>query len=143
MDAKRVQWMYYQPPNARPEISDMNLKNWNWSETDMLLLTFVILAGSSSTDGPRLAIDPSAVVSVSPAFTVVLGPVTKDKANPFFGEDKPWDVAWWNTYPTIAYDTAAAKYRLWYNGCGDCGCASGLKTCSVVSPFGESIKCRE
>ena len=44
---------------------------------------------------------------------VQLGPVTKDTANPFFGEDRPWDVAWWNTYPTIAYDPTDTKYKLW------------------------------
>jgi len=44
---------------------------------------------------------------------VQLGPVTKDIANPFFGEDRPWDVAWWNTYPTIAYDPTDTKYKLW------------------------------
>ena len=48
------------------------------------------------------------------------------------------DVAWWNTYPTVVHDSTAAseyKYKMWYNGCGDCGCAAGSKSCSVVAPF--------
>lgn len=32
---------------------------------------------------------------------------------------QPWDVAWLNTYPTVAYD--GGKYRLWYNSVVDCG----------------------
>ena len=43
--------------------------------------------------GPRLAIDPSAVAATS-GLHLALGPVKKDEANPFFGEDRPWDVAW-------------------------------------------------
>lgn len=87
-----------------------------------------------------------------------LQPVKKDSGNPFFGEDRPWDVAWWNTYPTIAYDKTDSKYKLWcaamlalfpagsfqligqqsihvrYNGCGGCACKDA-KTCTVVPPF--------
>ena len=43
--------------------------------------------------GPRLAIDPGAVAATS-GLTLTLGPVKKDEASPFFGEDRPWDVAW-------------------------------------------------
>ena len=46
-----------------------------------------------SGGGPHLAIDPSAVANTS-GLKMALGPVQKDKKNPFFGEDKPWDVAW-------------------------------------------------
>ena len=41
----------------------------------------------------RLAFDPGAVAAHS-GLTLTLGPVQKDKANPLFGEDRPWDVAW-------------------------------------------------
>jgi hypothetical protein len=76
---------------------------------------------------------------------VRLGPVTKDAANPFFGEDQKWDVAWWNTYPTITYDATDSKYKLWYNGCGDCGCRAdghqgNFKACPVVAPFGPTTE---
>ena len=41
----------------------------------------------------HLVIDPSAVAYTS-GLKMALGPVRKDKNNPFFGEDKPHDVAW-------------------------------------------------
>jgi hypothetical protein len=97
----------------------------------------MLLVGAVSASAPRryLTIDPSAVSSIE-GLEVRLGPVQKDAANPFFGEDREWDVAWWNTYPTVAYDPNASKYKLWYNGCGDCGCGKGSKSCAVVAPFG-------
>eukprot|EP01048_Picozoa_sp_COSAG05_P000848 COSAG05_NODE_26_length_29797_cov_35.911139_11_plen_542_part_00 len=103
-----------------------------------LTLATLALARATTTQaarGPYLAIDPS-VVAETDSLRVRLGPVKKDASNPFFGEDRLWDVAWWNTYPTITYDTTVSKYKLWYNGCGDCRCAKGVKSCSVVAPFG-------
>lgn len=82
----------------------------------------------------HLAIDPSSVSS-STGVEIALGPVVKDSANPLFGEDEAFDVAWWNTYPTVAHDAAAGKFKMWYNGCGDCGCVRGTLNCSVVAPF--------
>ena len=74
-------------------------------------------AALHATPGLRfLAIDPSAIPADKPSsgLKVQLGPVAKDPKSPFFGEDQPWDVAWWNTYPTIAYDATDSKYKLWY-----------------------------
>eukprot|EP00039_Didymoeca_costata_P005899 m.85750 g.85750 ORF g.85750 m.85750 type:complete len:503 (-) comp13022_c0_seq1:21-1529(-) len=51
---------------------------------------------------------------------VELGPVTKYENNPLFGEDKPWEMAWWNTYPTVAYDPHSALFKLWYNSNTNC-----------------------
>ena len=91
-----------------------------------------LLVGAAAANGaPQLAIDPAAIAS-SEGVGVQLGPVTKDPKSPFFGEDEPWDVAWWNTYPTAAYDPKEKKYKLWYDGVGDCGCAKGKKTCTVA-----------
>ena len=73
----------------------------------------------------HLTIDPS-VVEFSRGLEVSLGPVTKDSANPLFGEDKPWEAAWWNTYPTVAYDAATSKYKMWYNSNIDCSCKRGV-----------------
>ena len=45
---------------------------------------------------------------------LALGRVTKDPANPLLGEGRvPWDLAWWNTYPSVAYDASVARYKLW------------------------------
>ena len=103
--------------------------------TAALLAWFSSAAAGTATAGPHLAIDPSAV-SMTHRMHVRLGPVRKDAASPFFGEDRPFDVAWWNTYPTIAYDPNASMYKLWYHGCGDCGCAKGVDRCTVAAPFG-------
>ena len=94
-----------------------------------LMCTSLFFGAASAT--PRLAIDPAAVAA-SDGVSVQLGPVTKDPKSPFFGEEEPWDVAWWNTYPTAAYDSKEKKYKLWYNGVGDCGCAKGKKSCTLA-----------
>eukprot|EP00927_Polykrikos_kofoidii_P053804 TRINITY_DN48359_c0_g1_i1.p1 TRINITY_DN48359_c0_g1~~TRINITY_DN48359_c0_g1_i1.p1 ORF type:complete len:537 (-),score=48.44 TRINITY_DN48359_c0_g1_i1:127-1737(-) len=101
----------------------------------MAFLAWFSLAAGTATAGPHLAIDPSAV-PMTYGMHVRLGPVKKDAASPLFGEDRPFDVAWWNTYPTIAYDPNASIYKLWYNGCGDCSCAEGVDWCTVAAPFG-------
>ena len=62
-----------------------------------------------------------------------LGPVKKDSGNPFFGEDRPWDVAWWNTYPTIAYDKTDSKYKLW--------CATTPPSLPPVGPLALLLRC--
>ena len=104
------------------------------------LVPALVLATSPATASPGvrfLAIDPAAVdPAINPGLRVQLGPVAKDTKSPFFGEDKPWDIAWWNTYPTVAYDSSDSKYKIWYNGVGNCSCAKGAKGCSVVAPFG-------
>lgn len=46
---------------------------------------------------------------------VTLAPVTKSAENPLFVEDKPWEGANRNTYPTAAFDSTDGKYKLWYN----------------------------
>ena len=80
----------------------------------------------------HLTVDPSAI-EASSGMEVTLGPVAKDPANPLFGEDQPWDVAWWNTYPTVAYDATAKKWKLWYDSRQNCGCKRGLQNCSAAA----------
>ena len=46
---------------------------------------------------------------------VVFGPVTKSAKNPLFVEDKPWEGANRNTYPTATFDSSDKKYKLWYS----------------------------
>lgn len=111
----------------------------------LLLLVTVVCSSSSSSSSLRprrrpsvhLFSDPRTVAGVDGSVTmgadvgtpttrgwaggrgirVVLGPVTKDPANPLLAEGRvPWDLAWWNTYPSVAYDRKAQLYKLWYNG---------------------------
>ena len=60
-----------------------------------------------------------------PPLRISLGPVSKSAANPLFGESQPWDAAWWNTYPSVAWDGAAGLYKMWYNSNVDCGGGGG------------------
>ena len=90
------------------------------------------IAVASAHAHQYLAIDPSAIEAAD-GLDISLGPVTKDPANPLFGEDSPWEAAWWNAYPTIAYDAAAAKYKMWYNSNTDCSCRRGTAVpCSAA-----------
>ena len=46
---------------------------------------------------------------------LVLGKVEKDKQNPLFGEDRPWEVRFDNLYPNIIFDEEENLYRCWYS----------------------------
>ena len=87
----------------------------------LLLLLLLQPAGSASqTAAVHLLADPRTVLRQSAAVEIVLGPVTKAAANPLLVEDRPWEAAWLNTYPTVAWDRTARKYKLWYNGLTSC-----------------------
>ena len=62
----------------------------------------------------QLLADPSLVARSRDA-TVVYGPVEKATENPLLAEDRPWEAANKNTYPTAAWDPADRKYKVWYN----------------------------
>lgn len=60
-----------------------------------------------------------ALVSDRAGFTLQVSNVTKAAQNPLLREgDRPWEVAWWNTYPSVAWD--GRRYQLWYNGFANC-----------------------
>jgi len=46
---------------------------------------------------------------------LVVGTVQKHKANPLFGEDKPWEKRFDNLYGNVIYDADAKLYRCWYS----------------------------
>ena len=59
-------------------------------------------------------VDPRVVDQELTAGAVVFGPVEKSAKNPLFVEDKPWEGANRNTYPTATFDPSDKKYKLWY-----------------------------
>ena len=63
----------------------------------------------------HLAVDSAAAVLRSEGAAVVLGPVAKAAANPLLMEDRAWEAANLNTYPSAALDPADGKVKLWYN----------------------------
>jgi hypothetical protein len=44
-----------------------------------------------------------------------VGQVTKDSANPLFGEEHPWEVMFNNLYPNVIFDREAGLYKIWYS----------------------------
>ena len=38
----------------------------------------------------------------------------KEPSNPLLVEDRMYDVRWDNVYPTVRFDPATKKYRMWY-----------------------------
>ena len=62
------------------------------------------------------AVDPRAVdQGRTVGAQVVIGPVTKSAKNPLFVEDRPWEGANRNTYPTATFDPSDKTYKLWYS----------------------------
>ena len=94
----------------------------------LLPLLALALVGASPvylTAEPGLLLVPPSSSSSSPPSPYRLGPVTKDPANPLFGEGgskngMPWELAWWNTYPTVAYDPTDGLFKAWYNSWVNC-----------------------
>jgi hypothetical protein len=68
-----------------------------------------------------LAVDPNAVVQSQQAEPdkVVFGPV-HTLPHPLLSQDRPWEAAWLNTYPTAAWEPKAGKVMLWYNTLSQC-----------------------
>jgi hypothetical protein len=96
----------------------------------LALLPGLLPAGAASAAAPRIRLftDPRLAnlsaqqrEGAAAGWTVGVGPVVKDAANPLLVEDQLWDVRWDNTYITTRYDTATAKFRMWYNGFVSCG----------------------
>jgi len=70
-----------------------------------------------------------AALHADPPFgwTVWLSNVTKLDANPLLREGlSPWDMAWWNTYPTVVYDSMPGLFKLFYNGLNSCSKPSAM-----------------
>ena len=46
---------------------------------------------------------------------LTVGAVQKDKNNPLFKEDKPWEPRFDNLYANVIYDEEDELYKCWYN----------------------------
>jgi hypothetical protein len=69
-----------------------------------------------------VATDPK-LFTTSSGVETALGKVTKNAAAPLFGEDQPWELAWWNTYPSVVYDATQKIFKMWYNSNINCSTA--------------------
>jgi len=70
--------------------------------------------------------------ALSQNVTTALGPVEKGRS-PLLTEAQPWDVAWLNTYPTVAFDNGV--YKLWYNAVVDCGTDANSSRCLLSTAY--------
>ena len=89
----------------------------------MLTVSLLLLGLPAAAVAPtamHLLADPRTVARLGPAAEIAFGPVEKATQNPLLREDKPWEAAWLNTYPTVAFDPTVRKYKLWYNGLTSC-----------------------
>jgi hypothetical protein len=71
-----------------------------------------------SDDGPRrdryLLLDSRIIEGTGNAILTV-GTVQKDKRNPLFKEDKPWEPRFDNLYANVVYDKEERLYKCWYS----------------------------
>ncbi len=70
--------------------------------------------GIDSTRNRFLLLDSRILEHVQNA-KLTPGTVKKHKANPLFGEDKPWEQRFDNLYGNVIYDTDAELYKCWYS----------------------------
>ena len=57
----------------------------------------------------------SRVIETAENAKLTVGSVRKDKNNPLFREDKPWEKRFDNLYPNVLYDPQDKLYKCWYN----------------------------
>jgi hypothetical protein len=71
-----------------------------------------------NNDGPRrdryLLLD-SRIIEDTENAKLTIGTVQKDRRNPLFKEDKPWEPRFDNLYANVLYDEDEDLYKCWYN----------------------------
>jgi len=93
--------------------------------TGVIIITGMVMAlvvGGCSTGEvqpgekrSRYLVLDSRIIDSAENAKLTVGTVVKDKNNPLFGEDKPWEPRFDNAYISIIYDRAEKIYRCWYN----------------------------
>ena len=73
--------------------------------------------GNHANDGNRnryLLLD-SRIIEKTENAKLTMGKVQKDKRNPLFKEDKPWEKRFDNLYANVMYDKEEHLYKCWYS----------------------------
>ena len=95
-----------------------------WSA--LMILACVVAAGCAAGKGSmaqedqvssqlkRFLLLDSRIVEKTENARLVVGTVQKHKANPLFGEDKPWEKRFDNLYGNVIYDEDDGLYKCWY-----------------------------
>ncbi len=70
---------------------------------------------TASTTASKYLLLDSRIVERASGVRLTLGHVEKDPHNPFFVEDKPWEVRFDNLYANVLFDEAEQVYKVWYS----------------------------
>jgi len=72
-------------------------------------------AAKSLMKRARFLLLDSRIIESTENAELTVGVVQKDKNNPLFGEDKPWEPRFDNPYCSIIYDEEEKLYKCWYS----------------------------
>ena len=80
-------------------------------------------AGATAADAPaqtpatrtRFLLLDSRIIESTQNAELTVGVVRKDKNNPLFKEDKPWEPRFDNPYCSVIYDEDENVYKCWYS----------------------------
>ena len=65
--------------------------------------------------GNRYPVLDSRVIETTDNAKIAVTAAAKDKNNPLFGEDKPWEKRFDNLYPNVMFDRQEGLYKCWYS----------------------------
>ena len=81
----------------------------------IILTSSVLLSGEPSTSRARYLLLDSRIIDKTENVELTVGFVQKDRNNPLFGEDKPWEPRFDNPYCSIIYDEEEKIFKCWYS----------------------------
>jgi hypothetical protein len=71
--------------------------------------------GSPGIQRDRYLLLDNRIVEMTKNAKLTVGKVQKDKRNPLFAEDKPWEPRFDNLYANVVYDEQEKLYKCWYS----------------------------
>ena len=74
-----------------------------------------VIAGGSGTERDRYLLLDSRIIDQTENVQLTVGVVQKDRNNPLFKEDKPWEPRFDNPYCSIIYDEEEQIFKCWYS----------------------------
>ena len=75
----------------------------------------LVIAGGSLTKRDRYLVLDSRIIESTENVQLTVGAVQKDKNNPLFKEDKPWEPRFDNPYLSVIFDEQENIYKCWYS----------------------------
>jgi len=78
-------------------------------------ITLSALAAEVETQRTHFLLLDSRIVEKVENAKLAVGTVQKHKANPLFGEDRPWEKRFDNLYGNVIYDEEEKIYKCWYS----------------------------